>query len=590
MAITHHSTSKTIAVAILTGFNKHYFIFRSYSKRAKNKFEEADWLGVQALVADRVRCYDDRVDECVTWLHEHYPQQILDETLWKSIKTDFIALLTNHKQPELAETFFNSVSTRMLDRSYYKNQYIFVRPAIATEYIESDEDSTFKPFYPDNNDLSPCVRNMLLHFNWRVPFTDIDKDVTNIMSTIQKEMGPWPFDEFNLHIQMLQSAFYRNKCAYILGQIINGNESYPFAIAVVHDKKGGLKVDAALLNARSIAVLFSFARAYFLVEMEVPSNYVNFLRAMLPMRSKIDLYNMLGLQKQGKNIFWRDFLQHLHYSEDKFILAPGIKGLVMSVFMLPSFPYVFKVIKDKFGPNKDFDRDYVRGKYLLVKKHDRVGRMADTLEFSKVAIPRDRCTDEMLNELREFAPSMLEENDDYIIIKHCYIERRLKPLNIFLPKANAEQRRDAIIDYGQALKDLAAANIFPGDMLFKNFGITRFGRVIFYDYDEIEYMTSCNFRRIPPAPYPEMELSGEVWYPVNKNDVFPEEFGTFLLTDPEVREVFMAHHAELLTPEFWQEKKDHIEAGLLDDFYPYPDSARFEIDGDPNYLREGADA
>ena len=293
------------------------------------------------------------------------------------------------------------------------------------------------------------------------------------------------------------------------------------------------------------------------------------------MRSDGDLYTLLGLHKQGKNIFWREFTQHLQYSNDKFILAPGVKGLVMSVFTLPSFPYVFKVIKDTFGPNKDFDREYVRQKYLLVKKHDRVGRMADTLEFSNVPLPKARCDEEFLQEMRALAPSQIEETDDFVIIKHVYIEYRLKPLNLFMQKAQPAEKAAAVIDYGFALKELASANIFPGDMLYKNFGMTRFGRVIFYDYDEIEYMTDCNFRKIPPAPNPEMEMSGEVWYPVHKGDVFPEEFAPFLLGEPDVRQVFMQHHHDLLTAEFWQGKKERLQQGLFDDFYPYPQSVRF---------------
>jgi isocitrate dehydrogenase kinase/phosphatase len=289
---------------------------------------------------------------------------------------------------------------------------------------------------------------------------------------------------------------------------------------------------------------------------------------------------MLGLGKQGKTMFFRDLITHLRHSEDNFIVAPGIPGLVMFVFTLPSYPYVFKVIRDVFGKSKEVDHDTVRRKYQLVKNVDRVGRMADTLEFSNAALPLDRFSDEALAELKAEVPSLIEIDGNDLIIKHLYIERRMVPLNIYLEQAEREGREEmvdqAVKEYGDAIRELASANIFPGDMLWKNFGVTRFGRVVFYDYDEIEYMTDCNFRKIPPAPYPEMELSGEPWYSVARNDVFPEEFATFLLVSPKIRESFMRHHADLLNAEFWKRAQDDIRKGKMRDFFPYPLGLRFK--------------
>ena len=576
------SCARRTAETMLAGFDKHYRLFREKSSQAKALFERGDWKGIQDLSAQRIQMYDSRVREAADILRQSLPQGT-SEDLWAEVKKEYITLLVDHKQPELAETFFNSVSTKVLDKKYFNNRFIFVKPAISTEFIDSDP-PVFFPYYPAETGLRGCLRRILGHFDWQIPFAHAAADVADIMRAARRHFGAeWPPQELNLHVQVLDSAFYRNKSAYIFGRIINGSSSHPFALAVVHDGRGRLKIDAALFDPKQISVLFSFARAYFLVDMPVPSGYVRFLREMLPMRSDGDFYTLLGLHKQGKNIFWREFAQHLRYSDDKFILAPGVKGLVMSVFTLPSFPYVFKVIKDTFGANKDFDREYVRQKYLLVKKHDRVGRMADTMEFSDIPLPKSRCDEAFLAEMRSLAPSQIEETEDMVVIKHAYIEYRLQPLNLFMQQANPEEKAAAVIDYGFALKELASANIFPGDMLYKNFGMTRFGRVIFYDYDEIEYMTDCNFRKIPPAPTPEAEMAAEPWYPIHKGDVFPEEFAPFLLGEPDVRQVFLKHHRDLLTPEFWQGKKERLEQGLFDDFYPYPQSVRFR----PEQTAEG---
>ena len=311
---------------------------------------------------------------------------------------------------------------------------------------------------------------------------------------------PWAHLEPNHQIQVLSSAFYRNKAAYVVGKIINGYEELPFVVPVLNEA-GQLVLDAIVLEEEQLNILFSLSRAYFMVDMAVPSGYVKFLRRMMPTKARAELYTMLGLGRQGKTLFYRDLRQHLLHSQDTFVPAPGIQGQVMLVFTLPSYPYVFKVIKDVFGPSKETDRATVEAKFALVKHVDRVGRMADTLEFTDLALPRNRFSTELLDQLDELAPSMVE-NDDPLVIRHCYVERRMIPLNIYLDRATPAQLESAVRDYGNAIRDLAIANIFPGDMLWRNFGVTRHNRIVFYDYDEIEYLTDINFRRIPPPRTP----------------------------------------------------------------------------------------
>jgi isocitrate dehydrogenase kinase/phosphatase len=306
----------------------------------------------------------------------------------------------------------------------------------------------------------------------------------------------------------------------------------------------------------------------------VPAAYVDFLTTVVPDKTPSELYTMVGLQKHGKSLFFRDFLQHLRHSTDRFIVAPGIKGLVMTVFTLPSYPYVFKIIKDKIAASKDTDRARVQQKYALVKHHDRAGRMTDILEYSDVAFPRERFTEALLNELDAVAPSQIERDGDRIVVRHVYIERRLTPLNIFLEKADDWERAHAIREYGDAIAQLASVNIFAGDLLFKNFGVTRFGRVIFYDYDEIEYLTDCVFRAIPPPPPGYDDMADDVWYAVGPRDVFPEEFATFLLTDPKIRENFMRHHAALLDAAWWQGVQKAIRSGAIPEVLSYSEGAR----------------
>jgi len=528
ISTVENPSAQRIAVAMIDGFNRHYRLIRRYGQDAKLLFESADWKGVHAAVRRRIRSYDDRVSETAELLCANFNAAQLDDVTWQQLKLYYIGLLINHKQPELAETFFNTVCSKILHRTYFNNDYIFARPAVSTEYIQSYP-PTYRSYYPANGGLRDAIRQIILDFDWQRPFADLDRDIDFILRTALKRLGEWPKAEANAQIQVLHSAFYRNKGAYIFGKAINGHDEMPFAIPVLHTPTGALTVDTILLDRWLISVLFSLSRAYFMVDMEVPSAYVKFLQSIMPNKPASEIYTMLGLGKQGKTLFFRDLKHHLRHSEDQFIIAPGIAGLVMLVFTLPSYPYVFKMIKDVFGASKEMDRATVKRKYLLVKQVDRVGRMADTLEFSHVALPKQRFSAELIDALHRLAPSLVEEDGDDLVIKHLYIERRLTPLNLYLDSATPEQIDHAVFEYGSAIRELASANIFPGDMLWKNFGVTRYNRVVFYDYDEIEYMTDTNFRVIPEAPYPEMEMSGEPWYSVGKHDVFPEEFASFLL-------------------------------------------------------------
>ena len=566
-----------IARAMLDGFDRHYFLFRQTSADAKRRFEQADWHGQQRAQRDRIAFYDLRVAETSELLQRRFQASDLPKDVWQQVKLHYIGLLIGHHQPELAETFFNSVTTKILHRSYFHNDFIFVRPAVSTEYIENDEPAslpTYRAYYPTKSTLRETLARIVNNFQLEREFEDLDRDIGDVLRAMNTHLGEFRL-RANFQIQVLSSLFFRNKGAYLVGKVINGYSETPFALPILHNAQGRLAIDAALFGEDDFLLLFSFARAYFMVAMEVPSAYVQFLRSMMPSKPRSELYSALGLAKQGKNAFYRDFLYHLKHSSDRFRIAPGIKGMVMLVFDLPSFPYVFKVIKDHFPVQKETTREQIKSKYLIVKQHDRVGRMADTLEYSNVAFPGDRFEPELLAELEQFCASLLERDGSALVLRHVYMERRMIPLNIYLQEASLTQIESAVIEYGNAIKDLLRANIFPGDMLWKNFGVTRHGKVVFYDYDEIEYLTDCNFRRIPAARTEEEEMSAEIWYKVGPKDVFPESFGPFLLGNPGVKNVFMKHHADLLDPSYWQDHKDRILAGYVHDVFPYETHKRF---------------
>lgn len=573
-----------IAQAMMDGVNRHYQLFRAASQAAKQRFEQADWVTQQRAQRERIAFYDQRVQECVAQLAQVFGAESLPMAVWQQVKLHYIGLMVGHLQPELAETFFNSVTTKILHRTHFHNDFIFVRPAVSTEFLESAHEPAYRAYYPGNLDALPATLVRIIEqLNLDGSFEDLQRDVDALAARIKERLQGLTL-RANFQIQVLSSLFFRNKAAYLVGKIITGYTEVPLAVPILHAQAGGLVLHAALLTEDDLHGLFSFARAYCMVDMAVPSAYVEFLHALMPRKPRGEIYSALGLAKQGKTLFYREFLHHLRHSSDQFRIAPGIKGLVMLVFDLPSFPYVFKLIKDKFPAPKETTRAEVKGKYLLVKQHDRVGRMADTMEYSLVAFPCARFSQELIAEIQAHAPSQLEISDrdgdgqQEVIISHLYIERRLLPLNMFLQEcfdAGLEYERPrkamerAVVEYGNAIKELVAANIFPGDMLWKNFGVTRGGKVVFYDYDEIEYLTDCNFRSVPEPRTEEEAMGSEIWYRVGPKDVFPETFGPFLLGHPAVREVFMCHHADLLEPAFWQAHQARIAQGHMHDVFPY---------------------
>ncbi len=565
--------ANVIAKQIMQGFDKHYRLFREISAEAKTRFERADWHAAANANRDRIYMYDRRVEETVTTLRQHYPQ-LHNEQIWQDIKAAYIHLLLHHHQPECAETFFNSVACRLLHRSYYRNEFIFWRPTVATEHLEGEE-PIYRSYYPNEVGLQRCLLNMVQSYQLQRPFRDLRGDLRRLLQAFSQYALDNDKLYPNYHFQVLHSLFFRNKGAYIVGRELNGYQTRPFVISILQDSEGKLFIDAMLTDPQDLSLLFSFSRAYFMVDMEVPSGYVQFLRTLLPRKPKVEIYSMLGLQKHGKTLFYRDLFQHFRHSTDQFCIASGIRGMVMLVFTLPSYPFVFKIIKDIFEKPKESNRDEVKEKYQLVKNHDRVGRLADTLEYSNVTLPLSRVDPELLQELQQYASSLLHIEGNELTIRHVYIERRMVPLNEYLASASSEARHGAVYEYGQAIRDLVGANIFPGDMMLKNFGVTHHDRVVFYDYDEIEYITDCRFRRVPPSTGAWDDLSADPLYSVEKNDVFPEQFENFFFHDEETRNVFLEHHRDLIDPAWWKQQQRNIHDGVQADVFPYRNSSRF---------------
>lgn len=564
-----------IAKLMLQGFQRHYQLFCALTDDAGRRFLRGDWQGLQGISRDRISYYDRRVTESVETLRQYLPDEQPDEVLWQAVKVGYTDLLSFHPQAELAESFYNSVFCSLFHRRYYHNQFIFVETTIAGR-MPVPVEAEYRSYFPVLDGVPVTLQTIIEDMGFATQFADLRGDVERLRQAFAASGAEQSLQAHQLRIDVLKQPFYRNKAAYVIGRIVTLKHSYPFIVPVLrNDSDGRLYADALLTHPQHMSVIFSFARAYFMVRAQAPSALVRFLQSLMPRKSKADLYAAIGLHKQGKTEFYRELLQHLANSNDQMVAAPGVRGLVMMVFTLPSFPYVFKVIRDRFGSTKEFGRDTVLARYQLVKRHDRVGRMADTIEYSNVALPLARISADLLTELKQAIGDSLEFEGDTVIIRHLYIEKRLTPLNIFLEYADEQETRAIIDDYGQALKDMIAANIFPGDMLLKNFGVTRGRRVVFYDYDEVQYLTDMNFRTLPQSKNTEDMLMAADSHSVAPNDIFPQQLITYVFAKAKLKELFQQLHPELLSADYWQGQQARIRAGEVSDIFPYPKEVRF---------------
>ncbi|MBO1519981.1 bifunctional isocitrate dehydrogenase kinase/phosphatase [Oceanisphaera sp. DM8] len=559
----------------MTRFEEFYGCFLDITKGAQGRFERQDWEAVQEAGVERIRLYDQHVKKTVQAIRDQHGHARFSASELKSIKQAFNDLLIKQTNPEIAESFYNSVYRRLFRHKniYANNLYVhrFISCRSATQTA-----SYCQSYHTRLSELDSTLSHIIEKLGLSVPFCHLSQDVAYVRRYLE-EVAPAVFAQQELQIDVINSLFFRNKGAYLIARIQCNNMTLPFILPILHHKHGGLYIDTLILSYDDASILFSFSRAYFMVWCPEAAPLVQFLRPLLPSKADHEIYSAIGCQKHGKTEFYRDFLQQLHQSRDQFVLAPGIKGMVMSVFTLPSFNIVFKIIKDKFTPPKVINHETVRAKYKLVKQHDRVGRMADTMQFTNFELPLDRISPELLEELQKVAPSQLTITEHTLIIHHLYTERRMTPLNLYLEQASEQARIQVLDEYANAIKQLATANIFPGDMLFKNFGVTRHNRVIFYDYDEISYMTECHFRDIPKARYPEDAFSAEPWYSVAENDIFPEEFATFLLSSPKIRDAFNLEHHDLFTADYWRGLQDKITNGQFGDVFPYSQQQRFHV-------------
>ncbi len=553
-------------------FGQYHEMFLDLTQRASHCFRNRDWAKHQQDTNTRLNLHKKLVFQVVDKAREVFtPDHPTARKLWLNVRRRYVNLVSQRLDLELAETFYNSVTRRLfgiigLDEEL---EFTWLGPTkLPNDDASSGEYSQFKV---DNN-TEACVKRICEQSSLAAYFVDIDQDAHNVASRVNTHLSR-AWDGHLATIDILAPIFYRNKGAYIVGRLRWLNRVAPFVVALVHSDEG-VEVDAVLLTETDVSRLFGYTRSYFHVECKRPAAVVGFLKSFLPVKPVAELYTSIGYNQHGKTNLFRALYRHMDHSNTRFERARGARGMVMVVFTLPSFDVVFKLIKDRFAPTKRSTPEEVKRRYKLVFGHDRVGRLVDAQEFTNLSFNRDRFDEDLIDELRNECSRNVTITSDHVILHHAYTERRLYPLDLYLREMSADRARAAAIDYGYAIKDLAAANIFPGDLFPKNFGVTRHGVVVFYDYDELALLNEINFRVMPVSQTYEDEISDQPWFPVASNDVFPEEFRTYLRSPRIIGEVMTTRHSDICTVEFWRSMQQVHQNGELPDFFPYPPETR----------------
>lgn len=559
------------AELVVVAFARARRAFGELIAAAADHFAARDWQAAQRDAERRLRVYPRGVREALDALRARMGSGVAPPGYWPSLKREYARLAAERDDAEVARTFFNSVVRRLLGTVGVEPGAEFVGEE-ASAAAASAVDAPVARFEL-GDDPTAAIAALLGDAPLVKPLVDAPRDAGRVAIAVRAAAGALG-GAGPVELEALRPVFYRNKTAFLVARLRRGDAVSPLVVALAHVDDAGPRVDAVLTTSDEVSIVFGFSWSYFQVEVERPAAMVAFLASIMPLKRTDELYTAIGFNRHGKTELYRSLLGHLAESDATFERALGARGLVMTVFTLPSFNTVFKVIRDRFGPSKTVTPLDVMAQYRFVFLHDRAGRLADAQEFEQLELPRRSIPGDLMAELTEAAGSTVREEGDVVVVRHCYTQRRLVPLDEYLRGAEPEAARAAVLDYGRAIRELACAGIFPGDLLLKNFGVSRHGRVIFYDYDELTDLDDCVFREIPQTDDPYEEMSAEPWYSVGPHDVFPEEFLPFLFGAGALRDLFVAAHGDLLTARWWRDIQERVRAGEVFDDSPYPESRR----------------
>jgi isocitrate dehydrogenase kinase/phosphatase len=574
--------ASTAAEYIRDAFDGYLAEFRQITQRARTRFERKEWKEIQSDARERLDFYEQVLAQAEYRLMPLLTDRLRDRELWIKVKQEFPQLFVSRHDFDLAETFFSSVTRKIFSTVGVDREVEYFHLEDKRQHLP-EETPVFERYLRES-DTASLIRGILADRPCGVSFENLDRDAELVAQEI--DLYLWPLVGYRDYdaIEVIRPLFYRNKVAYIVGRIVADSRYVPLILPLYHGDQG-IYVDTVLLQEAEASRVFSFAHSSFQVVVDRHDALIRFLKSIMPQKHIAELYTSIGYNRHGKTEYYRDLHRFVHLSREQFIIAPGREGAVMIVFTMPDYDYVLKVIKDRpcflrtpDETSKTISKAEVKHRYNWVCHRDRVGRMVDTQEFENLRFKRKRFSEELLEEFRVAANDAVNVLDESVVIHHVYVQRRVTPLLIYLQQEkDPEQVRRVLIDFGYFLKDLAAAGIFPSDLFnIWNYGVTRRGRVVLYDYDDVMPLERINFR-IKPLPqneFEEMESESD-WIVAMPDDYFLDEMERYSGLPQALRAAFKSVHGNLYTLDFWNDMQRRIKEGEIVDITPYDRTKSF---------------
>jgi len=561
------------AALVLDAFEDYDARFGDLTRRARRRFVRRDWRGAQADAVARIDLQDGFLSEALGRFEALVGERMRSRALWAAVREHYGALTEGRPDAALARTLFNSMSRRF---------FLTEGVAPALEFHEPGSSAIGDPDCP--GELRPLPEGADAVGRWRkalqargFPHRDLDADARAIADAVTARLAGQAVQAGGAdgpEVALLETVFYRERRAYLVGRVDAAGGPRPLVVALVNEADG-VRADAVLMERDRVSMLFGHAHSWFHADLAHVGDAVAFLHALLPHKPVSELYSVLGRGKQGKTERFREIQRHLAaHPGEQLVRADGVRGMVMAVFTPRALPVVFKVIRDRFAEPKDSVRADIEGKYRLVARRDRIGRLVEAQEFRRLRFPRTAFEPAMLRELLEECAETVVAEGDAVLVRHCYVERRLRPLDLHARERPEADALRAVIDYGQAVTDLARSGIFPGDLLLKNFGVSRHGRALFYDFDELCLLEEVRFRDLPQVREEDETRPLEDWLYARRDDVFPALFPNFLGLSPGLRGTLLEAHPGIFEAGWWRDVQARLRGGGYLDVPPYPAAAR----------------
>ena len=565
---------------ILAAHRGYLAEFNALTAQAKETFENRAWTQGALDAGRRVQLYRDAVNGIWRKLQRLFPERAPDREFWMGARQAFLETAFDKYEADIALTFLYSTMRLAFDAQDTPVEY--ADDGLAERSHVRSPRRIWRLYRAGPQHLTRSVVEVLTNCAFRAPFENTERDAALVAERLLAEWTRQIGSGNPRDLQMLEPLFFRDREAYLVGKLRAGSCELPVVFALRHEERG-ITVDAVLAGREDMRnILFVSTRSTFHVRTDAYREVLAFLDTLAPERGHPAMCAVLGFTHPARVALNQRLRRHLRETGERFTPTPGRVGMAMVVFSPPSFPYVFKVIRDFSSKQAWMGRAHIMEIYRWVHEMNRGRLMLDAWLYRNLHFPREFFDEQVLRELVANAPSSVRLDGNTVVLKHVYAQRRVQPLSTFFDQVRDRASRERAIDaLGAFIKDLAGMGFFMSDCygLPCNTGLTHASNVALFDFDDLGPILRQHFRETPPLPNEQDELlwnteTDGAWFSVGENDVLVDEWERYLGVPPDLQNYFREKHGDLFTVDYWDQLQRRILAGKLHFVIPYPPERR----------------